>query len=45
MKISTFTLEIEHEDDEDPVEVICRHLEYRIHSGDWVDFIDTKDVM
>jgi len=43
MKISTFTLEIEHEADEDPVGIILKAIEFRSYYGDWIDFIDTKD--
>ena len=45
MKISTFTLEVEHKDDEDPVDVILEAIEFRRYYGDWIDFIDIKDVI
>jgi hypothetical protein len=44
MKISTFILEVEHKDDEDPVDVIFRFF-VSIHYEDLINFIDTKDVI
>jgi len=43
MKISTLILRVEHEDDEDPVDVILKAIEFRNYYKDWVDFIDTED--
>ena len=44
MKISTFTLEVEHKDDEKPEDVIFRSF-ISIHYEDLINFIDTKDVI
>jgi hypothetical protein len=45
MKLSTFILAVEHCDDEKPEDVILRSVGFRSSCGDWVDFIDTKDVI
>lgn len=44
MKVSTFTMEVEHKDNEDPVSVILQNMDYRIHNGDWKDYITTITV-
>lgn len=43
MKLSTFTLAVEHDDDEKPEDVIFRS--FVSHYEDLINFIDTKDVI
>lgn len=43
MKVSTFTLEVEHEDTENPVDAVLKNIDFRNMCGDWKDFITTED--
>jgi len=44
MKLSIFTLEVEHEDGESAIDAVLESIDMRISCGDWKDFISTERI-